>query len=277
MAAMEAEHGSLTRALIARMREARMTGRKGAGPSGPGGTLHTFSDGMEQLPKRIVDLLGDRLRLATPVTRLASHSSGYEIEAGGQTIRADRLLLTLPADGAANLLRDLTPDVASSLEATVTVPIAVVMASYSSPDVFGRPMSGFGFLVPRGENAGILGTLFCHAIFPGQAPAGTIFLRTMLGGAREPGQASLPDDELVATVRTAHARIFPRDPAPDRVWIARWEKGISQYTLGHLDRVAAAEKATRSIGIELSGSPYRGVSVNDCIRQARAAATRVAS
>ena len=33
----------------------------------------------------------------------------------------------------------------------------------------------------------------------------------------------------------------------------------------------------REAGIELAGSPYRGVSVNDCIRQARAAAARIAA
>ena len=35
--------------------------------------------------------------------------------------------------------------------------------------------------------------------------------------------------------------------------------------------VAAAEAAVGVAGLELAGSPYRGVSVNDCIKQARAA------
>jgi len=184
--------------------------------------------------------------------------------------------LSLPAAGAAELLADLAPVAVEPLQATPTVPIAVAMESFSSSGAFGRPVDGFGFLVPKAEHAGILGTLFCHSIFPGQAPDGTLFLRTMLGGAREPGQAKLEDGELLSTVRAAHARIFGRDPEPDRVWIARWPEGISQYTVGHLDRVAVAEAAARAAGIELAGSPYHGVSVNDCIRQARAAAQRLA-
>jgi oxygen-dependent protoporphyrinogen oxidase len=60
------------------------------------------------------------------------------------------------------------------------------------------------------------------------------------------------------------------------VWIVRWAHGITQYTVGHLGRVAAAETAAAATGLELAGSPYRGVSVNDCIRQARAAARRIA-
>lgn len=275
MYTMESEHGSLTRALIAKMREARKSGRSSSGPSGPGGTLHTFSGGMERLPRQIAGRLGDRLRLTTSVSRLTRGDNGFLIETNREVVRADHVLLTLPASGAAALLAESVPEIRAPLEATPTVPIAVVMASYPT-GAFGRAVDGFGFLVPKAEHAGILGTLYCHSIFPGQAPDGTIFLRTMLGGAREPDQALLDDDALVAAVRAAHHRIFGRDPQPDRVWIARWAEGISQYTVGHLDRVAAAESAARSVGVEIAGSPYRGVSVNDCIKQARAAAHRLA-
>jgi oxygen-dependent protoporphyrinogen oxidase len=276
MAAMESEHGSLTRALIAKMREARRTGRASSGPAGPGGTLHTFERGMARLPAQLANRLGDRLRLESPVTRVSATGTGFEIESNGTILGAARVLLALPSATAASLLHELAPEAVGPLQATPAVPIAVVMASYANPDAFGRPLNGFGFLVPRAENARILGTLFCHAIFPDQAPDQTLFLRTMLGGAREPDVARLSDDELVATVRRAHAHIFGRDPEPDRVWIARWSEGISQYTVGHLERVAAAEDAARAAGIELAGSPYRGVSVNDCIKQARHAASRLA-
>ena len=276
MHAMESEHGSLTRALIAKMREARQSGRTSSGPSGPGGTLHTFAEGMEQLPRQLEHRSGDRLRLSTKIHRLTRDGSVFVLESDGGELRADHVLLTLPAAAAASLLETIAPDAGTALRTTPTVPIAVVMASYDEADAFGRAVDGFGFLVPKAEQAGILGTLFCHSIFPGQAPEGSLFLRTMLGGAREPLQASLDDDDLVSAVRAAHEKIFSRDPDPSRVWIARWEEGISQYTVGHLDRVAAAETAARAAGIELAGSPYRGVSVNDCIKQARSAARRLA-
>jgi oxygen-dependent protoporphyrinogen oxidase len=276
MHAMESEHGSLTRALIARMREARKAGRRTAGPSGPGGTLHTFSEGMEQLPRRLAHRLGDRLKLSTAIRRLTRRDGRFVLETEGGELRADKVLLTLPATAAASLLTELAPDATTPLGAIPTVPIAVVMASYDRTDAFGTRIDGFGFLVPKAERAGILGTLFCHSIFPGQAPDGSLFLRTMLGGAREPRQAGLDDSSLVAAVRSAHCGIYGHDPEPSRVWIARWNEGISQYTVGHLDRVAAAESAARNAGVELAGSPYRGVSVNDCIRQARAAAHRLA-
>ena len=70
MAAMESEHGSLTRALFAKMREAKKTGARSAGPAGPGGTLTTFSGGMVRLTDRLAESSGDRLLLKRPLQTL---------------------------------------------------------------------------------------------------------------------------------------------------------------------------------------------------------------
>ena len=146
----------------------------------------------------------------------------------------------------------------------------------AASNAFGRPVDGFGFLVPRGEDPDLLGTLYCHDIFPGQAPSGSLFLRAMVGGARQPEAVKNEDDVLLKQVRSSLERVLGANPEPNRAWVIRWEHGIAQYTVGHLDRVAAAEAAAANAGIDLAGSPYRGVSVNDCIKQARAAATRLA-
>ena len=272
---MEAYHGSLTRAMIAKMRAARRDGARSGGPSGPGGTLTSFSGGMARLPDSLAEGLADRLLLGRSVQQLRVDGESFILTTEEGNIEARSVLLTLPAERAASLLENTAHAAVKPLSEIPTAPIAVVMLAYDA-DAFGRPVEGFGFLVPRGEAPGLLGTLYCHDIFPGQAPPGSLFLRAMVGGARAPAAAALDDDELTALVRTTLNRILGADPKPDRVWIVRWERGISQYTVGHLDRVAAAEAAAGNAGIELAGSPYRGVSVNDCIRQARAAATRVA-
>jgi len=276
MAAMEAEYGSLSRAMLAKMREARRSGRRLAGPAGPGGTLSTFRQGMGQLPAALARRLGHRLRLGARVERLERTERGLRLEGSGFELTAEVVLLALPAAAAAGLLAHLAPAAAAPLAGIPTVPIVVFMASYNDPAAFGSATQGFGFLVPGCERLGVLGTLFCHSIFPGQAPPGSILLRTMLGGAREPAAIDLDDDAVTERVRRAHRAVLGADPDPDRLWIIRHAEGISQYTIGHLERVAAAEQAARAAGIELAGSPFRGVSVNDCIRQARAAAARLA-
>ena len=276
MAAMESNYGSLTKALFAKMREAKRAGTGSAGPAGPGGTLTTFSGGMERLTDRLAKNAGERLMLERPLQTLSRESSIHLLKTEAGLIEAEELVLTLPAAGASGLLKSLAPAAFAPLSGITTAPIAVVMLGYADKSAFGRPVSGFGFLVPRREDDALLGTLYCHDIFPGQAPDGSLFLRAMVGGARSPDAVGLNDDRLLDLVRTSLARVFGADPEPDREWIVRWEQGISQYTVGHLDRVAAAEEAAGEAGIELAGSAYRGVSVNYCIKQARAAAGRLA-
>ena len=276
MAAMESEYGSLTKALFAKMRAARKSGSHSAGPAGPGGTLTTFSGGMVRLTDRLAESAGDRLQLKRPLQSLEREESTHILNTEEGVVESETVLLALPAERAARLMTALAPDAVQPLAATPTAPIAVVMLGYADKNAFGRPVSGFGFLVPRSEDEALLGTLYCHDIFPGQASDGWLLLRAMVGGARSPEAVGLDDDGLLDRVRASLARVFGTDPEPDQVWIVRWEQGISQYTLGHLDRVAAAETAAGKAGIELAGSPYRGVSVNDCIKQARAAAARIA-
>ncbi len=276
MAAMEREHGSLTRALFARMRAARRAGGSGGGPSGPAGHLTTFARGMGQLPEALADRLGSRLLLATRIERIERHRSGFRLIGAGVDLAADRVLLAVPAAAAARLAGHLAPSAVPYLQSMTTAAIAVHMASYGDQDAFGRPVRGFGFLVPGCDDIGILGTLYCHSIFPGQAPKGHLLLRTMVGGARDPEGAGLSDQALDDRVAGALERALGARPAPVRRWVVRWPEGIAQYTLGHLDRVAAIEAAFGEAGLEAAGSPYRGVSVNDCIRQARDAARRLA-
>jgi oxygen-dependent protoporphyrinogen oxidase len=275
MAAMEAEHGSLVRALIARKRAARRAGASSGGPAGPAGTLTTFRKGMAQLSQALASKAGSHLLLNRSVVGIEHRSSGFVLNTQGDPVEADAVLLCLSAPRAAELLASVAPAAQAPLEQIATSPIAVVMLGYLDANAFQRPVRGFGFLVPGGEDQ-ILGTLYCHDIFPGQAPEGCLLLRVMVGGTRSPAMVDLDDAELLAAVRASLTRILGRDPEPDRRWIVRWPRGISQYTVGHLGRVAEAEGAVRSAGLEIAGSSYRGVSVNDCIKQARQAAGRLA-
>ncbi len=276
MAAMEAEFGSLTRAMIAKARQARRAGTSAGGPAGPGGTLTTFAGGMGELPAALAGALGERLLLRAPVRSLRREGSLYRVHGDGIDLTARRVIVAAPAGAAADILAGACPAAAEPLGAIPTAPITVVMAAYGDRGAFGRPVSGFGFLVPGRERAGILGCLYCHDIFPGQAPPGRLLLRTMLGGARDPEGVDLDDEATLGRVDAALARVFGRQAVPSRTWIIRHRRAIAQYTIGHLERVAAAEAAAAEAGIVLTGSSYHGVSVNDCIRQAREAARRAA-
>ncbi len=277
MAAMERTYGSLTRALLALRRK----GGRG-GPAGPGGILTTFVSGMQELPDALARALSSQLRLQASVLRLhrePDQKATWVVElASGERLQTRALVLTVPPQQAACLLANLFPQPAlEALRAIPTPPVVVVMTAYRRSQPFAHALGGFGFLVPSGEPRRILGTLFCHSIFPGQAPPGTVLLRTILGGARAPEVIDYTDEELLALVRRELHAVLGGDPDPALVRIFRHPEGIPQYTLGHPHRLAAIEGAAASLpGLYLTGNAYRGVAVNACIAEAKRVAHSLA-
>ncbi|BCW93473.1 MAG: protoporphyrinogen oxidase [Thermoanaerobaculum sp.] len=269
MAMMERTYGSLTRAMLA------LRKKGGGGPAGPGGTLTTFVSGMQELTDRLVAALGPDLRLQSPVTAVQyreSTASPWVVKlANGEELSARNVVVTVPPPKVSALFSHLFPPQAlEALGGIPMPPVVVVMTAYKSPQPFAHPLSGFGFLVPSREPRQILGTLFCHSIFPNQAPEGTVLLRTILGGARQPEVIAFSDEELLRLVRRELHAILGGDSDPDLVRVFRHPEGIPQYTLGHLRRLAVLdETASRFRGLYLTGNAYRGVAVNACIAEAK--------
>ena len=58
--------------------------------------------------------------------------------------------------------------------------------------------------------------------------------------------------------------------------IYRWRRANPQYDIGHLDRVDAIEAALPT-GIHVTGSPYRGIGIPDCVHQAEQTVSQVAA
>ncbi|MHC4471619.1 MAG: protoporphyrinogen oxidase, partial [Planctomycetota bacterium] len=260
---MEREHGSLLRALMARRRAGG-----GGGPGGPGGTLTSFRDGMETLVEALVARLDDRVRLGCPVAGLGRDGKGYVLDEPGET--ADRVVLACPAWKAARVLRPLAPEAADLLDGIDGAPIAVVATAYEEREV-GGPPRGFGFLAPRGEGVRILGCLWSSSIYPGaRAPSGKVLLRTMAGGALDPGAVDLDDAALLDLVARELRVTMGLRADPIRHWVFRYRRGIPQYEVGHGKRLAEVGRLLAAHpGIVLAGNSYRGISVNATIQEAR--------
>lgn len=263
MAAMEAEHGGLFRAMMAKKRQ---QSNGGGSAMGPGGTLTSFAGGMGTLVTRAAEQLGDCVRLNTPVTRIEKAEHGYEVRLGtDEALSADQVIVAAPVHAAAGMVADLDADVAAALSDIPFASMTVVCTAYNRADV-GHDLNGFGFLIPRTQGKRILGCIWTSTLFSGRAPEGKVLLRTMIGGATDPDAAHLADDALVDILRQ---ELFPildiqADPVMHRIY--RWDKAIPQYTFGHqarLRRVEAAE--ARYPGLRFAGNAFRGVGLNDCV------------
>jgi oxygen-dependent protoporphyrinogen oxidase len=283
MRAMEREHGSLFRALVATGRARRRARRAGGaapaggGPMGPPGTLTSFAGGVETLVRALAGALEHDLRCEARATRLARTAGGFRLEfESGPPLEAEQVVLACPAWHAAPLLAPLDAGLGELVAAIPSAPVAVVCLGYREADLQ-RVEPGFGFLVPGREKLGILGTLYDTWVFSGRSPAGSVLWRAMIGGARDPAAIELDDAALVKRTLGVFERLLGLRAAPAMTYVVRHARGIPQYPVGHPQRVATIlERLGRHPGLHLAGNCYHGISMNACIKEAEALAARIA-
>jgi oxygen-dependent protoporphyrinogen oxidase len=272
---MERDHGGLFRAMIAR----RKLRRKGDAVGAPAGRLTSFPRGMTELVDALTASLGRIVRTAAPVVDLGPPAlSGYSLATPQGRVAADAVVLAGPASESADLVRAFGFGLSSALRAIPTAPLAVVCLGYDAAHLAADrgPLDGFGFLVPRSEKVRTLGALWESAIYEHRAPAGKALLRVMIGGATDPHVLDLDDAALVAQARADLRATMGLTIAPEMVRVIRHARGIPQYTIGHLDRLARIDaELARFPGLFVAGNSYRGVSINNCIADAPVIAERV--
>jgi oxygen-dependent protoporphyrinogen oxidase len=277
---METQYGGLVRALAAKQWSRRRERRSANVPMGsPAGTLTSFREGIEELPRALATSLGDSVCREAPATGLILANGRLQLsvrERGGGP--ADAVVLAGPALQSAVLVASLDEYLAHHLADIETAPIVVVCLGYDAAGVERErgALDGFGFLIPRGQGPRTLGVLWDSSIYTNRAPEGAALMRVMLGGARDRGVLNLSDAEVLNVVRSDLKETMELARPPDFVKIIRHRVGIPQYTIGHLDRLARIEdRLSRIPGLYLAGNSYYGPSINSCIAEAGPLADRV--
>ncbi len=263
---IEMEYGSLIRGLIKLQRKAKREGNKNTPGPGPGGILTSFDNGMGALTDKLAEQLGSRIRIATAVQNIDRNGKRYALQLGdGSEEESDALILAAPAHAQARMLQALDPELSGLLKEIPYPALSVVCFGYKKQRV-GQVLDGFGFLVPSKEQRAVLGTIVDSNVFSGRAPEDSILLRSMVGGARTPEFALLPDEQLISRVRSDLQDILGLTAEPDFIRIFRHTRAIPQYVVGHAARLEAInERLQQHPGLVLTGNAFKGVSLNDCV------------
>jgi oxygen-dependent protoporphyrinogen oxidase len=277
---LERKYGGLVKGMIALRRERKKAGEKREMSAGPGGVLMSFDHGVQALTDILAGRLSDGLHLGVKINRVTRREGKIllSLEEGGRRgeIDTDVAVLATPAYGAAGLLEGLDPSLREALAAIPYSPISVVALGYDKA-ALGKPLDGFGFLIPRGERRKILGALWDSSVFPNRAPEGKALIRAMVGGVRRPELAALPPDEMFRLVRSELSATMGVTAKPVLSRSFFHERGIPQYLVGHgkvLERIE--ERLAAHPGIYLNSNAYRGIALNDCVLQSRLTAERIA-
>lgn len=195
--------------------------------------------------------------------------------AGESRVRAARVVLAVPADQAAEILRGVSSDLADDLAAIEYAPIVGVPLGVD-PLAVREKIEGFGFLVPRRAEIKLLGCLYMSQLFPSRAPVGRELLQCLAGGVRWPEAVDLPDDEIVKQVCADLDQILGLCEEPRVLGVTRWRQAIPQPRRDHVARIARIRKRlAEHPGIALAGSYLGGISVSDSLESGLLAARDV--
>jgi oxygen-dependent protoporphyrinogen oxidase len=230
--------------------------------------------GTQELATTLAARLAGEVRLNTRVESLAATASGYRLAlSDGSTLHAGRVVLATPAFVSAALVRGLAPAAAGLLDAIRYVSTGTLSLGFRRAEV-SHPLNGFGVVIPRSEQRPINAITWSSTKFDHRAPAGFVLLRVFYGGSRHPEALDRSDDELLATARSEIAALLGIRAEPVFHRLYRWRSATAQYDVGHLGRVDAIERALPP-GLFVTGSPYRGIGIPDCVHQAQMTAGSV--
>ncbi len=236
----------------------------------------TLADGMDTLPRALAaSLPSGTVHTRTAVRRITRPDpvSPWVVELlDGPPLSASAVILATEAHASARLLDGYDPDLAQRLRAIPYASSMVVNIAYRRDQVT-HPLDGFGAVVPAIEGRSILAVSFLSVKFPRRAPTGTVLMRVFVGGATQAELFDLDDEALTSLVRRELAGLLGARGEPLLVEIGRHNRAMPQYTLGHLERIAAIrQQAARHSRLILTGNAFDGVGIPDVIRNAEAAA-----
>jgi oxygen-dependent protoporphyrinogen oxidase len=235
----------------------------------------SLKGGTEELVEALVPQLTGELRLKTCVAKMRELDGRYCLVTGnGERIMADVIIFAIPSYTAAGLLRDMVPEVADGLDGIRYVSTGTVSIAFRRQDV--DLLEGFGLVIPRSEKRLINAVTITSTKFDRRAPADHVLMRIFFGGSRSPQNMDVEDDILVSIVLSELEALLGIDAQPLFYRIFRWRRANPQYDVGHLDRVQAIEAGLPE-RIYVTGSPYRGIGLPDCVHQGQETAARLVS
>ena len=276
---MEQNYGGMIKGFVAaRKKVAEMRTKYPQKPGAKPRTFFTsFEGGMLRLTNAMADAAGrDHMRTGVTASRIDREGNGWRVHLDdGSEVTGGSLIVATESWAAEELLRPVDSGIANALSGIGHSSSATISIAFHEAEV-GIDMNAFGVLCPLIEGRSLMAATFSSTKWPGRAPEGKVLFRGFVGGPHNQAIMAETDERLVDIVLAELRDILgvKGDPLLTRVF--RWERGMPQYTLGHLDRVGAIEEGCADIpGLAIAGGSYRGVGVPNCIESGERAVSKV--
>ncbi len=263
----------------------------GSGTRAGGPVFTTLTGGLGVLPDYLAKVSGAEVRTGAVARELTPAGRGWRLTVGSAAapgqVDADAVILAVPARPAGRLLAGV-PGASAAVAAfgqiryasMAIVTLAYPRSAFPAPGLAALGWSGY--LVPAVDGRAVKAVTFSTVKWPHLAGAagsgdGTLeIVRCSVGRIGEEALLQRADDELAALAAAELAAATGVRGGPAATRVTRWGGALPQYTVGHLDRVAAIRAAvTAQPGLAVCGAAYDGVGIPACVATARAAAGQV--
>ncbi len=263
--------GSLTEQLRSRLDDMG----PGLGATKPAAVFGSIDGGLHLLIDALSETLRNcRIDLGRPV---AAVSNDAVTTVDGETITADGVVLTTPANVTAQLLRDQSTRAATVFAAIPHATVSQVTFAFE-PDQLNRELDASGVLFPRIDGGLMTACTWFSTKWPHYQRAingrRQVLIRCTSGRYLDDRANQLDDAELTAALSDELRRLVKWTGEPSGVRVHRWWNGFPQYLPGHLGRIDGAEAALADDlpRVRLAGMSLRGIGIPAVIAGARQAA-----
>jgi oxygen-dependent protoporphyrinogen oxidase len=253
--------------------------RAPAPASGPGPVFVTLTTGLGSLPEVIAKASGADVRTGAMVRDLARTEHGWRLTVGSaadpEYLRADAVIIAVPAGPASRLLSRTVPAASLALAEIPYASMAIITLAYRAEDFPHQGRSGY--LVPAVDGKAVKAVTFSTVKWPHlTAHAPVHVVRCSIGRVGEVALLQRDDEDLAALAAAELADAVGIATAPVARRVTRWGGALPQYNVGHLDRVARVREAVAGQpGLAVAGAAYDGIGIPACVATARSAAASV--
>jgi oxygen-dependent protoporphyrinogen oxidase len=265
----------------------------------------TLAGGLGTLPAYLAKASGAEVRTSAMVRELAPAARGWRLAVGSaaapEQVDADAVIIAIPARPAQRLLASVpgASAAAAALGGISYASMAIVTLAYPRSAFPGPGLAALGwsgYLVPAVDGRAVKAVTFSSVKWPYLAEATPVapaadtadtagaahgagpleIVRCSVGRIGEEALLQRSDDELAALAAAELAEATGVAGRPAAVRVTRWGGALPQYTVGHLDRVAAIRAgAAAQPGLAVCGAAYDGVGIPACVATARSAVSQV--
>jgi oxygen-dependent protoporphyrinogen oxidase len=222
--------------------------------------------GVHALPDALAEALGDRVRARSAVESVTRRDGSLHVRtASGHDHAADAVVVATEAHAARRMLASVARSATDDLDAIPSASTAVVLLVYDAGTRDALP-DGTGFVVPRGR-APMTAATWLSNKWPDEAFGTRAVVRCYVGAAGMDEVVDEPDEDIIEACARHLAAVVPLPARPAEALVVRWHDAMPQYELGHVERVARIRDHLPG-GIFVTGQPYDGVGVPDCVRAA---------